>query len=123
MGLAIVCTDTRVVRLDYCMYDTKYRKRTRLMTNHPFRGMLCKKTCSGIANGRHMEAAQHGPYTLSQAAGTKRGTPGRTLDELHAYPPDLVNVIFRHITYAAANEKRHGVGIMCPEPVLAPLRT
>ncbi|KAK2825804.1 hypothetical protein Q5P01_020018 [Channa striata] len=58
----IGCDDSRVVRLDCCTYGTNYRKRTRLMTNSPFKGTLCERKCPGFKDGNHVEAAHRGPY-------------------------------------------------------------
>lgn len=53
--------DKHVVRLDYCQYKAKYRKRTRLMTNNPFRGLMCDGNCASVVDGKHVEVAQRGP--------------------------------------------------------------
>lgn len=114
------CSDRRVVRLDYCMYGTKYRKRTRLMTNNPFRGTLCDKTCSGSRNGKHVEVAQRGPYTC-WANGKRNSKRNHTLDELHAYPPGMVDEVLKHVTRTLLRkEPRRGIALQIPEPVLRP---
>lgn len=109
--------DKHVVRLDYCQYGTKYRKRTRLMTNNPFQGMMCKKNCATINGGRHIEVAQRGPCSYTK--GVKLGKHRHTLDELHAYPAGLVDTIFKHIN-ASLSCEREGVGPTYPEPILTP---
>lgn len=119
-GFRMACKDKRVVRLDYCKYGTKYRKRTRLMTNNPFRGMMCKKNCTSIKEGKHIEVAQQGPCLDTNRVWLGKRT--HTLDELHAYPAGLVNTIFKHVNRAGSCE-RQGVTPTHPEPVLTPLRT
>lgn len=117
-GFVESCKDGHSVRLDYCQYGTKYRKRTRLMTNNPFSGSMCKMNCGNVRGGRHIEAAQRGPYKYSNKTG-----PGKfmhTLDELHAYPVDLVKTIFKHVDGAICC-KRQGVGPEVTEPTLIPL--
>ncbi|KAE8277750.1 hypothetical protein D5F01_LYC24144 [Larimichthys crocea] len=119
-GFKESCKDRHVVRLDYCQYGTKYRKRTRLMTNNPFGGLMCKKNCGNIVGGRHIEVAQRGPREFSD---TDTACPGRrmhTLSELHAYPADLVEAIFKHVDGAVHCERR-GVGPKRAEPSLFPL--
>lgn len=120
-GFRTACKDKRVVRLDYCRYGAKYRKRTRLMTNNPFRGMMCRRNCVNIMHGRHIEVAQRGPRSsYSNGNGLTIGKKTHTLDELHAYPAGLVNALFQHINRTDSNE-RQGVGPTCVEPKLTPL--
>lgn len=117
-GFRESCKDGHAVRLDYCQYGTKYRKRTRLMTNNPFSGSMCKKNCGNVRDGRHVEVAQRGPYKHSDKTG-----PGKfqhTLDELHAYPADLAKAIFKHVDGAIRCE-RQGVRPESTEPALIPL--
>ncbi|KAE8277886.1 hypothetical protein D5F01_LYC24054 [Larimichthys crocea] len=62
-----------------------------------------------LAGGRHIEVAQRGPREFSD---TDTACPGRrmhTLSELHAYPADLVEAIFKHVDGAVHCERR-GVG-------------
>ena len=120
-AFSVSCNDKRVVRLDYCQYGTMYRKRTRLMTNNPFRGKMCKGNCGNIVDGRHIEVAQRGPrlYSNTKLLSLRRRT--HTLDELHAYPSRLVKAIFRHVN-GAVSCKRQGLGPTRAEPVLPPLR-
>lgn len=113
-AFGIGCDDSRVVRLDYCTYGTNYRKRTRLMTNSPFKGTLCERKCPGFKDGKHVEAAQRGPYSY-----WKTGKRQHTLDELHAYPDRLVDTIFEHVNKAEL-PRTQGIGPLCPEPQLAP---
>lgn len=108
------CGDIHAVRLDYCMYGTNYRKRTRLMTNSPFEGAQCKKNCSGFREGKHEEAAQRGPYDRGV------GQKSHSLNELHAYPARLVDAIFAHVSRAEWRA-RHGLSPPTAEPVLRPV--
>nr|BBA49229.1 DNA methyltransferase-like [Oryzias latipes] len=109
------CRDSRIVRLDYCMYGTKYRKRTRLMTNSPFEASLCKKNCSGFRERKHAEAAQRGPYDRGAKG------EGHSLDELHAYPARLADAIFTHVSRAEWRV-RQGLSPSTAEPVLRPVK-
>lgn len=109
------CKDPRAVRLDYCQYGAKYRKRTRFMTNNPFRGRKCRKACSSISNGKHMEVAS----SSSDRKGAPQGKKGHTLDELLTYPDAITAKILYHVHKASPRE-RHGP--IRPEPKLTPLR-
>lgn len=120
-GFRASCQDRHVVRLDYCQYGAKYRKRTRLMTNNPFGGLMCKKNCGNILRGKHIEVAQRGPRKFSDTDTAWPGRSRHTLNELHAYPADLVEAIFKHVNGAVHCERR-GVGPERAEPVLFPLR-
>jgi hypothetical protein len=110
-GFKMSCKDPRAVRLDYCQYGAKYRKRTRFMTNNPFRGRRCRQDCGSIIKGKHIEVAQRGPRSSLD-----------TIDELHAYPDALTTRIFNHVDKAVPRE-RPGLGPLRPEPTLTQLRT
>lgn len=112
------CRDEHVVRLDYCQYRTKYRKRTRFMTNNPFRGLMCNKRCPSVKYGRHMEVAQRGPHIYRTGKMSTRGKREHTVDELHAYPRALVKAIFKHVNRSTLCGKRRGIGPVSPEPML-----
>lgn len=120
-GFGESCKDRHVVRLDYCQYGAKYRKRTRLMTNNPFVGPMCKKNCGNILRGRHIEVAQRGPRKFSDTGAAWPRRSRHTLRELHAYPADLVKAIFKHVDGAVRCERR-GIGPERAEPALFPLR-
>lgn len=94
----ISCTDKHTVRLDYCQYGTNYRKRTRLMTNNPFQGFMCDKKCPYFINGRHVEVAQRGPRCKTRRNKSEDPKLYHSLDQLHAYPSELVRAIFLHVT-------------------------
>ena len=73
--------------VDYCMYGAPYRKRTALWTNTAWRPArpLCRQDCSSCTTeGKHIAHAQQG---------AKGGTPGRSLEHLHALPAQLVREI------------------------------
>lgn len=94
----VACGDKHTVRLDYCQYKTKYRKRTRFMTNNPFKGRLCNSVdCPSVVNGHHVEVAQRGPRGSIKRKVSDHAHSYHTIDQLHAYPPELVTVIFDHI--------------------------
>ena len=86
-----------IVRLDYCQYGNPYyRKRTKLATNSCFvpRPLCDPKTCAACPDGkRHAKTAQRGPCL--RAAARVVGDDC-TLDELHAYPPELAEAIFEY---------------------------
>lgn len=107
--------DKHVMRLDYCRYKAKYRKRTRLMTNNPFVGLMCNWRCTSMVRGRHAEVAQRGPRNQTDALHDTRGKRCHTRDELHAYPADLVKVIFRHVD-SSPSRARDGVRKARAEP-------
>ena len=44
------------VRVDYCMYGAKYRKRTRIWTNAAWVPKLCDR--SHLVDGKHTRTAQ-----------------------------------------------------------------
>ena len=83
------------IKLDYCSYGTLYRKRTIFGTNSKYNPRpLCKPaTCHACRDGKHIMSAQRGPT---------RGNDYKfdlcTLDQLHAYPPQLCQEI---CTYCA----------------------
>ena len=83
---------TRIV-LDYCSYGTLYRKRTKLATNSNYNPRpLCKPaTCHACRNGKHIMSAQKGP-----SKGNDYNFDLCTLDQLHAYPPQLCQEICRY---------------------------
>lgn len=116
-SLIVSRRDKHVVRLDYCQYKAKYRKRTRLMTNNPFVGLMCNKNCPSIVKGKHIEVAQRGPRAYTKASTRDTGARYHTLDQFHAYPPDLVDVIFEHVASSPA-QGRDGVHSAQAEPVL-----
>lgn len=117
-GFKRACKDRNVVRLDYCQYLKKYRKRTRLMTNNPFKGLMCTKDCPSVKNGRHVEVAQRGPRVYKNGSSSTLGKRYHTLDELHAYPGALVDVIYKYVERSGFSEKRRGVLSEQPEPML-----
>ena len=91
--------DKHVVRLDYCQYGFPYRKRTRFMTNAPWRGKLCDPTtCAAMdpTRSHHLKTAQRGAGKLKD--GTLRQNDSFTVDQLHAYPPKLVEELLYHCT-------------------------
>lgn len=103
----VACGDKHVVRLDYCQYKTKYRKRTRFMTNNPFKGLLCNNAdCSSVVNGRHVEVAQRGPRGKPRRSVSDDTRSYHTLDQLHAYPPELVAVIFQHVQSSLSHTRK-----------------
>lgn len=110
--------DKHVVRLDYCQYKAKYRKRTRFMTNNPFRGFMCDGNCDSIVDGKHVEVAQRGPRGYFKPSGSAARAQYHTLDQLHAYPADLVNCIYRHVARSSTSEIRHGVHTAKADPKL-----
>lgn len=107
--LAVSRGDKHVVRLDYCQYKAKYRKRTRLMTNNPFRGVMCDGDCASVVNGKHVEVAQRGPRGNGRPSGPSSGAQSHTIDQLHAYPSGLVDCIYRHIVRSSPSRIRNGV--------------
>lgn len=107
--------DKHVMRLDYCQYKAKYRKRTRLMTNNPFAGLMCNGRCASMVGGRHVEVAQRGPRAHTKASPGAPGKRYHTRDQLHAYPADLVEVIFRHVD-SSPSRTRDGVHKAKAEP-------
>lgn len=113
--LAVSRGDKHIVRLDYCQYKAKYRKRTRLMTNNPFQGLLCDEYCSSVVNGKHVEVAQRGPRSNGRSS-RSASAQSHTLDQLHAYPAGLVNRIYQHIVSSSLTEIRHGVHRAKAEP-------
>lgn len=108
--------DKHVVRVDYCQYKAKYRKRTRLMTNNPFRGLMCDGKCASVVNGKHVEVAQRGPRGSGRTPASTSGAQYHTLDQLHAYPSELVNRIYRHVSRSSPSQIRHGVHTEKSEP-------
>ena len=107
------CKDRHAVRLDYCQYGAKYRKRTRIMTNNPFRGVLCNQTkCPNIVDGKHVEVAQRGPRFAQDES-------SHTLDQLHAYPEKLVKAVFQHVSKNTSTV-RSSVGPDTPKPEILP---
>lgn len=117
-GFKLACKDKNAVRLDYCQYRKMYRKRTRLMTNNPFKGLMCTKNCPSVRQGRHIEVAQRGPRVFKKGSVTTLGKRYHTLDELHAYPEALVDVIYKHVKKSNFDERRRGVLSEHPEPEL-----
>ena len=91
---------TSTVRLDYCQYGTPYRKRTRLATNAKYtpRDFCIPATCPACIDGKHMKTAQQGKQS---APSQRRDGDTNTLDELHAYPREMVaeilQVCSRHV--------------------------
>ena len=75
------------VRVDYCMYGTPYRKRTRLWTNtENWKPKLCDK--SHVVNGKHEAMAQHSmDERYNQDIKFTR-------DQLHRLPRELCQEIF-----------------------------
>ena len=87
--------ENRII-LDFCQYGKLYRKRTCLATNSNFKPKpLCDpKICHACLNGKtHCITAQRGP-------GKNRchKTDRCSLDEHHAYPEELCQDIYKHIT-------------------------
>ena len=76
------------VRVDYCMYGSLYRKRTRLWTNCThWTPKLCDR--SHLVNGRHLASAQQRPDKHSNTdIRFKR-------DQLHRLPRALCDEIFK----------------------------
>lgn len=113
------CGDKHVVRLDYCRYKTPYRKRTRFMTNNPFEGLLCNPAiCPGVVNGHHVEVAQRGPRGKLKRKDSDDTHAYHTIDQLHAYPPELVAVIFEHVQ-SSPSRARTGLHAAQDEPPMA----
>jgi hypothetical protein len=83
------------VVLDYCMYGSPYRKRTRFWTNTSFVPKpLCCLTCDAPKHGNaHWRSAQRGGQRHKDGS----LSPGFTVDELHALPPDLCAAIFASV--------------------------
>jgi hypothetical protein len=81
--------------LDYCMYGSPYRKRTRFWTNTSFVPKpLCCLTCDAPKHGNaHWRSAQRGGQRHKDGS----LSPGFTVDELHALPPDLCAAIFASV--------------------------
>lgn len=98
----ISCGDKHTVRLDYCQYKTNYRKSTRIMTNNPFKGLMCDIKCARFVNGRHIEVAQRGPRRKTKRNKVKDPKLYHSLDQLHAYPSNLVRAIFLHVDTSPA---------------------
>ena len=91
---------TSTVRLDYCQYGAPYRKRTRLATNATYtpRALCVPATCPACVDGKHLKTAQQGKQS---APAQRRDGDTNTLDELHAYPREMVaeilQVCSRHV--------------------------
>ena len=86
---------TNTVRLDYCQYGAPpYRKRTRLATNAKYtpRALCVPATCPACVGGKHLKTAQQGKQS---APSQRRDGDTNTLDELHAYPRELVDEILQ----------------------------
>ena len=79
------------VRFDACSYGALWRKRTRIGTNADWlpRALCDPKVCPACEGGKHKRTAQRGP---------QRGSVGEScsLDELHGYPKELCEEIYRH---------------------------
>ena len=92
------------VRVDYCMYGTDYRKRTRIWTNAHWKPQLCDRSHCIPTQGarcityRHIACAQRiYPKTRREeeiAAGRIPQSRNFTRYELHRLPRTLCNDIF-----------------------------
>ena len=72
-------------RVDYCMYGTPYRKRTRIWTNcTDWTPKLCDR--SHCINGKHIATAQRGS--------SKSDDKTFTRDDLHRLPKELCEELF-----------------------------
>ena len=75
---------------DYCMYGAPYRKRTALWGNVPADPKTCNKQCSAWTGSGHRSTAQRREGRGQLLAGL---SDRFTLDQLHAIPWPLVEVI------------------------------
>ena len=79
------------VRFDACSYGALWRKRTRIATNADWlpRVLCDPKVCPACVLGKHQKTAQRGP---------QKGRVGEScsLDELHGYPRQFCEEIYRH---------------------------
>ena len=73
------------VRLDYCMYGSLYRKRTRIWTNAVWKPKLCDR--SRLVDNKHLKTAQRG------GRGTWNSHDTFDRDQLHALPNALCDEI------------------------------
>ena len=94
--------------LDYCMYGTPYRKRTRIWGNSAFVPKpLCCLTCEARKHGnRHWFVAQRGGKRFKDGS----LSPGFKTDTLHALPTRLCNAIFDTCS-GAVSFKNDGSGL------------
>ena len=74
------------VRVDYCMYGTMYRKRTRIWTNAVWTPKMCDR--SHLIDNKHAKTAQRG----GRGGWDREDRFSR--DELHALPADLCDEIY-----------------------------
>ena len=81
------------IRLSYCQYGAFYQKNTTLATNSDFkpRQRCNPRTCAACVDGKHILTAQRGPSKIN---GQLRENDEVSLDQLHAYPSQLVGAIF-----------------------------
>jgi hypothetical protein len=86
------------VRLDFCQYGFKYRKRTRIATNvldYMPRPLCNPKSCLACHAGRHVKSAQRGP---SRSRGVLALHDECSLAQLHSYPPAWVSELFEYLS-------------------------
>ena len=79
------------VRFDACQYGALWRKRTRIATSADWlpRALCDPSSCHACEGGKHKRTAQRGPQKNCQDESC-------TLDELHGYPRQLCEEIYRH---------------------------
>ena len=80
-----VMNDLPYVRLDYCMYGSLYRKRTRIWTNAVWQPKLCDRR--HLVDNKHLKTAQRG------GRGTWNSHDTFDRDQLHALPKALCDEI------------------------------